>query len=183
MRSDIRRQRLRYLLLPALSLLLGSASDPEPVPHTSSACDRRLELRTLSPLDFGDVRIKAQQSGFVSVRPDGSVIKSDNVVVRRDPVAGEMEVCGEPGQRVAVMVRTPEAQTSLPQGRAAATQVSQFVIDSAGLQLERIDAERWEGQLGPSGRARLRVGATLVFQGNGVHGGLTSSVSIDVEPR
>jgi hypothetical protein len=29
----------------------------------------------------------------------------------------------------------------------------------------------------------LRVGATLVFQGNGVHGGLTSSVSIDVEPR
>ncbi|WP_223619397.1 DUF4402 domain-containing protein [Lysobacter sp. ESA13C] len=183
MTSAIRRHSPQYLLLPALWVLLGFASDPIPVQHASSACDQRLELRTLRPLDFGEVRIKARQSGFVSVRPDGGMIKSDNVVVRRDPVAGEMEVCGEPGQRMAVVVRTPEAQTHMPQGRPAATQVSQFVIEGPGLQLERIDAERWEGQLGASGRARLLVGATLVFQGNGVHGGWTSSVSIDVEPR
>ncbi|RNF85247.1 DUF4402 domain-containing protein [Montanilutibacter psychrotolerans] len=182
MTSDSQQDRPRYLLIPALWVLLGFASEPVPMLHTSSACDQRLELRTLRPLDFGDVRIKARQSGFVSVRPDGGVIKSDNVVVRRDPVSGEMDVCGAPGQRIAVVVRTPVAPTHMPQGRPAATHISQFMIKDQGLQLERIDAERWEGQLGASGRARLFVGATLMFRDDGVHGALTSSVSIDVEP-
>jgi hypothetical protein len=183
MKASAARNRAQYLPFVVLWPLLGFASDPLPVPHNISACDQNLELRSLRPLDFGDVRIKAMQSGFVSVLPDGSVIKSGNVVVRRDPGPGEMEVCGEPGQRVAVVVRTPDSQAYMAQGRPAATQVSQFVIKGQGFQLERIDAERWEGQLGPSGRARLLVGATLMFEGSGLHGALISSASIDVEPR
>lgn len=183
MTSDRHRHRPRYLLIAPLYLLLGFASGPGSVPHKTSACEQDLELRTLRSLDFGDVRIKAGQVGFVSVRPDGGVIKSDNVVVRRGPIPGEIEVCGAPGQLVAVVVRTPVVPADAPQGRSAATHISQFIIKDQGLQLERIDAERWEGKLGVSGHGRLLVGATLKFQGGGVHGALSSQVSIDVEPR
>jgi hypothetical protein len=143
-------------------------------------CNQKLQLRTIHPLDFGDVRLRAQESGFVSVSTDGILLRSDNVLVRHDPTAALVDVCGKPNQDVVIVLKTPEVLVQAHLGDPAAKHVNRFVIKGMGMKLESKGGERWEGKLGSSGRASLLMGATLAFQPNGVQGPFVSSIALSV---
>lgn len=179
--SQIRQAAQACLFIAAI--LSGqqahSADSPAGI-DKPALCNQKLQLRTLHALDLGDVRVRAQESGFVSVATDGVVLRSDNVLVRHHPNAALVEVCGRPNQPVIIVLKTPEVLVQAHLGDPAAKHVNRFVIKGQGMQLESMGGGRWEGKLGPSGRASLLMGATLAFQPNGVQGPFVSSVSLSV---
>jgi hypothetical protein len=141
-------------------------------------CSQSLQLRTINGMDFGDVRVRAQESGFVSVATDGAVLKSDNVLVRHDPTAAVIDVCGKPNQAMTIVIKTAEVAVKVLEGDRTTKRINRFVIKGQGMTLEYLGAERWEGKLGASGRATLLVGATLVFKANSLQGTFVSNVAL-----
>jgi len=172
------------------AMTTGAAGQTPETPLDEARCSRRPgfctgepQLRLLRGLDFGDVRLAPGASGYVTVMPDGVVLNSGDVLVARAPVPGEMEICGAPDLDIAILIESPEIGLSEEGARTAARNAGGFLVDSSDMTLDRAEPGRWEGRLGPSGRAVLRFGATMFLDDNGIHGAAAGAAVIDVVPR
>jgi hypothetical protein len=187
----------RYVSLAGLLALLlcapenGALAQTEETPSIDSApglatpgfCDGEPQLRLLRGLDFGDVRLASGAAGYITVMPDGVVLHSGDVLVVREPLPGEMEICSAPDLDIAILVESPELELLEGGAQRAARSAGRFLVDSHDIALDRAEPGRWEGRLGPSGRAIIRIGATLDIDSNHTHGNAAGAISIDVVPR
>ena len=146
-------------------------------------CGSVPELRYLRPLDFGDIRIPDRQSGYLTVTPRGAYVNSTNVLVTREPLAGELALCGPAEQPVAITVEQPQVAMGIDGGRPVAREIKEISIEADGMRLQRTEPGRWEGTLGPTGRATVRLGATVYFSAAGKHGTAGAEIDINVVAR
>jgi hypothetical protein len=149
----------------------------------TESCEESVQVRALQPLAFGTILLSNKvSSGFVSVTPDGDVVKSDDLIVKSEPVQAELELCGPPNTDVVIVMAQPSYRMEFEAGQQAG-ELNRFTIKGRGIALERIDEERWEGRLGPSGRARILVGATANLRPGDRRGTITTQVSVRAEAK
>jgi hypothetical protein len=164
-----------------------AADDPmPPMPETGQAapdCADGPRLERVQALEFGSLRIPTGEAGYVSVAADGSYGHSTNLLLVREPVPGELELCGLPDQEIALLIDQPTQPMQLAGLTPVARRASEFTIRANGIELARVDTGRWEGRLGSAGQARIRVGATLYLEPGGAHGTPSADLSIEVIAR
>jgi len=180
------QMRKGYLSLVAALCCLpiaAHAQDTYPAPTDTIGCPDGPRLTLRQALDWGNVLIPRGEQGYVSVTPDGIVTNAVTVMVQRDPVPGEMELCGTPDEEIAVIVGQPEVAPQLSGGRPVARTINNIELAGSGIVLQRLDQGRWEGRLTASGRATIRIGATLFLAAEGGHGSGTADIVIDVVNR
>jgi hypothetical protein len=151
--------------------------------NRASSCEEALQLRAVQPLVLGTVLwSKSKESGFVAVTAEGDVLKSDELIVKKQPAQAELALCGAPNQAIVLVLAQPSYAMKTASGQVVG-ELSQFSLKGRGVELERIDEERWEGRLGPSGRALIQVGASAQLKPGAVLGILTTDVLINAEAK
>lgn len=169
--------------VPSAGHAQDTATAPTSAPADTIGCPDGPKLTLRQALDWGNVLIPRGEQGYVSVTPDGIVTNAVTVMVQRNPVPGEMELCGTPDEEIAVIVGQPEAAPQLPGGKPVARMINQIELAGSGIVLQRVEQGRWEGRLNASGRATIRVGATLLLEADGEHGAAIADINIDVVKR
>ncbi len=179
---------LCWLGLAGLGALFAAPIEAQEAPVTPPAsapvagCAADLRLTLMTPLDFGDVRIPPGRRGYVYLDANGAVSHSPWVLLRRDPAPGELQLCGRADQRLAIIVNHPEPEMAASGGTPVARRLQDIALKGRGIHLQRVAPDRWEGRLGPEGRARVRLGATLYLESGGRHGAASASISLEVVP-
>jgi hypothetical protein len=135
----------------------------------------------LRPLDLGDLRLQAAKGGYLGVAPDGAIANANEVLVRQRPEPGELELCGRALQRVAITIEASEMAFLDTQNRPTGRKVERIVMQGRGMRLERVAHDRWEGELGPTGRATILVGATAQLNPGLRQGPSQARLNIDVQ--
>lgn len=164
----------------------GPAAAPgalQPLSPTVAGCAAVPTLRAEQALDMGDVRIQRDRDGYLSVSPRGEVVNAVSVMVRREPMPAMISLCGQAEQDVAILVQQPSLRLSMPGADPVARDVRDIRVEGQGIALQKVEDGRWEGRLGPTGRATILVGATVYFSATGKHGTAGADIEIDVVAR
>lgn len=154
-----------------------------PLNAAVAGCAAVPSLRAEQPLDLGDVRIQRDRDGYLSVSPRGEVINAVSVMVRREPMPAMLSLCGAAEQDVAILIQQPSLRLSMPGANPVAREVRDIRVEGQGIALQKVEDGRWEGRLGPTGRATILVGATVYFSATGKHGTAGADIEIDVVAR
>lgn len=155
----------------------------QPLSPTVAGCAAVPTLRAEQALDLGDVRIQRDRDGYLSVSPRGEVVNAVSVMVRREPMPAMLSLCGQAEQDVAILVQQPSLRLSMPGADPVAREVRDIRVEGQGIALQKVEDGRWEGRLGPTGRATILVGATVYFSATGKHGTAGADIEIDVVAR
>lgn len=155
----------------------------QPLSPTVAGCAAVPTLRAEQALDLGDVRIQRDRDGYLSVSPRGEVVNAVSVMVRREPMPAMLSLCGQAEQDVAILVQQPSLRLSMPGADPVAREVRDIRVEGQGIALQKVEDGRWEGRLGPTGRASILVGATVYFSATGKHGTAGADIEIDVVAR
>jgi hypothetical protein len=157
-----------------------------PMPELGLAapdCADGPRFERVQALEFGSLRIPPGEAGYLSIAADGSYGHSTNVLVLREPVPGELVLCGQPDQEIAVLIEPQTQAMQLSGSTPVARRASEFTLRADTMELARIDSGRWEGRIGAAGETRIRVGATLYLEPGGAHGTASADLSIEVVAR
>ena len=168
--------------VPSTAPTAPTAPSPQDV-RAGTACAAFPSLHGVQALDLGDVRIQRGRDGYLSVSPRGEVVSAVSVMVRRAPLPAELELCGDANQDIAILIQQPSLRLAAASGQPVAREVRDLRVEADGMALHKVAEGRWEGRLGPTGRARVRVGATVYFSASGTHGSAGADLDIDVVPR
>lgn len=173
---------LRHVVHAAILLGLAQLSNHVQASSLETCLDGP-KLRMIQPLDFGDLAMAKKMPGFVTVTSAFNQSLSPTLTALRPPQPGELSLCGTPQQEIDIVI----AQASLPlrgsSGPPLANTVKDFTIAGEGISLIRISAGRWRGTIGDSGRATIRIGATLDLVANGAYGHSYGEIDIEVVGR
>lgn len=168
------------LLLLGFSLyILAAPASGENV--RAENCDPP-RLTLVHSLDFGDVRVPTGTTGFLRIDPEGTVSQANTVLLVQNPTPGEMLLCGLADQRIQIRLDQPSVALTAGGRPPVAQQLDDITLSGQGIHLSRVGAGRWETRLPASGRATVRIGATLHLGGSGQHGPAGTNISLDVEP-
>lgn len=157
--------------------------DKSTKPEPSQPCEELVQLRAVQPLVLGTVMFSQRlEAGFVAVTPQGDVLKSDELILKKQAAQAELVLCGAPLQEVVLLLAQPSYPMKDAGGKVLG-ELGRFTLKGRGIDLERVDAERWEGRLGPSGRAEIQVGATAQLRSFSNPGVLMTEVVLKATPK
>lgn len=139
-------------------------------------------LTLVHSLDFGDVRVPTGATGYLRIDPEGAVNQANTVLLVRDPTPGEMLLCGLADQRLQIRLDQPSVALTAGGRPPVAQQLDDITLSGHDVHLTRVGAGRWETRLPASGRATIKIGATLHLGGSGQHGSAGTNIALDVEP-
>jgi hypothetical protein len=173
---------------PVLALATALWLAPAAASAQATAPDCSTEVRVLQvrPLDFGTLALPQRRRQDVqhTLSPEGMGYPAPEVLHRRRGAPAELLLCGPPQARFALEL--PMARAPLRAEDTGSTShgvLSHFRVSAEGCRLQRMAWDTWECELGPSGRATLRIGATLTLPSQTELGTLRTELPFNLRPR
>lgn len=146
------------------------------------SCATEVRIVRSSPLAFGTIAT-AREGGVVVVSPNGAVATLGGVGAGPGASPGSIQLCGPAGARFQLFFETAELDLAAGSVVHRPHVVRNLDIQALGAELYPTAGGQWEGRLGASGRADLRVGGTLTIPPGQKHDSFVAPVRIAVVGR
>lgn len=161
-----------------VAVLAGAISLPS---GALAECAGELRIVRTDPLSFGIVPA-TPDGGVVVVSPRGSVATLGGVGAGTGAEPGSIEVCGPSGARFLLLFEPAVLDIAAERKGQRPHIVRNLEVVARGAQIHPAAPGQWNGRLGPSGRADIRVGGTLTVPPRQVHDTFAAQFGIAVIP-
>jgi hypothetical protein len=166
------------VLTKILALVFGSLALPS---GALADCASELRIVSVTPLSFGTVAT-ATEGGVVVVGANGAMATLGGVGAGPGAQPGSIQLCGPAGARFLLLFEPAELNIAAEHGTHRPHMVRNLEVLARGAEIHPAAAGQWNGRLGPSGRADIRVGGTLTVPPRQIHDSFVAPFRIAVIP-
>lgn len=163
-------------VMATIGLLLSTSA----IAASPETCRDGAAIRMIQPLDFGDLALVKKVQAYVTVTANFDQLLPPKITALRLPHPGELVVCGTPHREIDIVITQQYLALRGSSGTPLASRVRDFTVAGQGISLMRISTGRWRGSMNETGRATVRIGATLDLAPHGSYGAALGEVDIEV---